>query len=230
MMSLYDFPDRTDNFTGRWEELQYIDEKLSKSSTVTITGSLGVGKTSLAVEYGYRTKKYDNVCFFRCGNSIGKWLLRLADYFKIEKTLQNEIRITKLKEFLGNCNLHFLIVIDSIEDDDFSIDFIRKIFPSSYNYIFTSRIPSEDSIELQNMPLKMGALYLTFMTGLVDLEDAESVSEALQGWPLGLRRAAYLISQSKIGFSRFLRVFDKNSQIRNRVFGEEHTNVKAVTY
>ena len=48
-------PLEPDDFVGREEELQELDENLAESRLVTLVGAGGIGKTRLAVRYGWRS-------------------------------------------------------------------------------------------------------------------------------------------------------------------------------
>ncbi|KMS71131.1 hypothetical protein ACM01_28815 [Streptomyces viridochromogenes] len=212
-------PPRNQNFTGRTELLDLLEQRLREGTTTVlpeaIHGMGGVGKTQLAIEYAYRHQsEYDIVWWIpseRPGQ-IGQSLVELARRLGLVTTPEANVAGPAVREALreGRPYARWLLIFDNAD----SPEQVRPYFPTggTGTILVTSRN--------RRWGLVGGSLEVDVFTreeskellqgsgpGLADAE-AEALADALGDLPLALVQAAAWRAETGMPASEYLRLFE----------------------
>ncbi|KAI1110909.1 hypothetical protein F5Y14DRAFT_335750 [Nemania sp. NC0429] len=249
-------------FHGRNDTLASINSHLDRGGdnlrSVLVHGIGGVGKTQTALQYAHRNaSKYDAIFWIQSETylSINASIKKIARGLKLPGSVsdgadeQNLAAFQSWQQAAKRNGRQWLIIFDNVEK-------LEEIFPNyvpitSGSIIITSRYPDcglQKSFPLALKPFEVndGAQllkqYLKYpSTQLVDeVEDEKalkSLSERVDGLPLGLRAIAALMNARKsTTASKFMSLYDKGSRSlfknsarvveyhpdTSRVIGKEH--------
>jgi tetratricopeptide (TPR) repeat protein len=220
-------------FTGRERELQDLREQLRSLSTavvrpVTLVGTAGAGKTSIALEYVHRyMNDYDMVCWIPCGQPA-EVSLRIAELdtfirdrfdhlMPTDATV--EYRAEAVLEALsdGKTVPRWLIVYDNAED----IDAIRRYMPASGGRVLiTSQNQGWEDYGERPLRVRMferpeSLAYLFREMPELDRVDAEELAVALGDMPLALAAAAAYLRDSGYPVASYLSALEQPRPVGN---------------
>ncbi len=210
-------------FTGREKELKALAENLlgdSKTGAVitqAVTGMGGLGKTQLAVEFGYRYGKY-----FR-----GVHWINLADPTQLDSEIANcgrqmftnnfpedqpsQVALTLQTWKTNGLNL---LILDNFEETKIAGDVLTKLRHSNIRVLVTSRHTNwSPTLGLTQLPLDLFSEEesLQFLKeSLKDRKDSQddlkNLAERLGYLPLGLELASrYLNGHQRLSISEYLK-------------------------
>jgi class 3 adenylate cyclase/tetratricopeptide (TPR) repeat protein len=196
------------NFSGREDELAALDAALQNDGAVAVVHGLGgVGKSSIAREYGWRNRHRYSVLWWlnaQTEDGIVDALLRLGAMFVRGLDQLPDRRVSAervINSVLGGFDKPALLVFDNLEDEAL----LRAWLPrTGAHALATSRDTtlSSDVIEvpLELWSLEIAVAYLRRASGRSDLNeaDAQAVAQALGVLPLALAHAATSLRSARM--------------------------------
>ncbi|WP_165423325.1 FxSxx-COOH system tetratricopeptide repeat protein [Ktedonosporobacter rubrisoli] len=218
-------------FTARDELLNTISETFIANRGETpfmlaISGLAGIGKTQLALEYGYRHKTdYKAVCWLR-GDSLENLtadFARLAHVFNLpeKKEAEQGIIAAAVKRYLQR-SAGWLLIIDNLE----SFEFLDEVVPSEGqgDILLTTRAKSAAAMVaevklVEKMAPDEGALFLLRRSGKIKKDRrADTISPAIwekarelcmlmDGLPLALEQAGAYIAKTQESIADFVQLY-----------------------
>ncbi|MFI1763436.1 FxSxx-COOH system tetratricopeptide repeat protein [Streptomyces sp. NPDC020800] len=212
-------PPRNQNFTGRNELLELLEQRLREGTTTVlpeaIHGMGGVGKTQLAIEYAYQHQSdYDIVWWIpseRPGQ-IGQSLVELAKRLGLVTTSEANIAGPAVREALreGRPYSRWLLIFDNAD----SPEQVRPYFPTggTGTILVTSRNRRwglvGGSLEVDVFTREESKELLRGSGPELADEEAEALAEALGDLPLALVQAAAWRAETGMPASEYLRLFE----------------------
>jgi tetratricopeptide (TPR) repeat protein len=178
---------------------------------LTLAGIAGVGKTALAVEYGYRMREhnaYSRIWYVQAGSpeTLETQLWELVRELKIpqrDHALADELRQSLSREE------RWLIILDEAPDFAAVNDYIRTL--EQGHILITSENPSTwgrgNVLEVKGWSLEEGTSFLMQETGSHDRRAAEDLVEEFDAHPERLIRAASYIDRTGISIARYLAAY-----------------------
>lgn len=225
----------TSYLTRLWEMLEYIGN-VTVSSTATIAGMGGVGKTSLALEYAHEAlanKAYDLIYWIYSGTEISLFnsYKSLLEKMKIyTKNLSKEEVIDYIKQEVPKRGKRLLIYdnVPPTYGDIPAPNFLKNLTPENkYTHILmTSRYNEgwgKAALNLNVFRKEDSINYLFEVTGLERTLENEKIagelSDALDHFPLALAHTAHYLKLeggkkvSKKHFTDYLTAFREEPDI-----------------
>ena len=218
-------------FTGREEILDQLSTALSnqKSATLTqaISGLGGIGKTQTALEYAYRHQHdYSPILWLNADsrtsmltdiNAIAQ-LLNLPERHQPDQT----ILLNAFKSWLQH-HQGWLLILDNADDLNLVKDFLPRKTRGHTLITTRSQITGNlaQRIEIEEMGLEEGALFLLRRTRILEPEDsfaqasehdqrqAKKIAELMDGLPLALDQAGAYIDETQCGLDGYIELFQK---------------------
>lgn len=123
-------PKRDKHFIGRKDELVSIDEHLKEDTVLFIIGVPGIGKRSLAIQYGHvNRKRYTNQIFLRYRQSMKKTLtdLRCIEDNNQEDAEERFQRHLRLLNCLEEDSLLVILGMDCLPEKDESFELLYQL-------------------------------------------------------------------------------------------------------
>jgi class 3 adenylate cyclase/tetratricopeptide (TPR) repeat protein len=196
------------NFSGREDELAALDAALQEDAAVAVVHGLGgVGKSSIAREYGWRNRHKYSVLWWlnaQTEDGIVDALLRLGAMFVRGLDQLPDRRVSAqrvINSVLSGFDKPALLVFDNLEDDAL----LRAWLPrTGAHALATSRDTTLRSdviaVPLELWSLEIAVAYLRRASGRSDLNeaDAQAIAEALGVLPLALAHAATSLRNARM--------------------------------
>ncbi|MBV8198398.1 MAG: tetratricopeptide repeat protein [Candidatus Eremiobacteraeota bacterium] len=227
------------SFSGREEELATLDAALKNDAAIAVVHGLGgVGKSSIAREFGWRNRaRYSVVWWLNAQNEEGiiDGLLRLGSMFAqgLEQLADRRVAAQRvINSVLAGFDKPVLLVFDNVEDEGL----VRTWLPrTGARALATSRGAAWHSdvtaIPLQVWTLETAIEYLTRASGRNDLSDADAhaIVQTLGALPLALSHAAASLRSSRVvSPQRYLeQVYER---LRNAPRGAEYPRSVFATF
>lgn len=207
---------RNENFVGREPELVALEESFSRNKPIVITvisGLGGVGKTQIALQYGYRAcSAYNLIWWINCGNiqlSYDKLAVRLGVEVTDEERKQQNGVIKKVNRHLQKTP-GWLLIFDDAENEEG----LEGLLPESGGHILiTSRNPiwdktQADVVKVEAFKREDSVDLILKVTGRFDREKfAYELADLLQNLPLAIAQAAAYIDKTKISIQEYIEDF-----------------------
>ncbi len=218
-------------FMGRGEELERLHEQLKKGKNVVVTQALvgmgGIGKTRLAVEYGWRFGAEYSAVFFVVADTHANLYANLAKLGG--PRIPGSGGVLDLEGWEGqtqaaqlalvfNClanEENWLLILDNVDTDEAAIEVEKKIMPSlsGGSVLITSRrrrwpkTIKRDTLE--RMSLDDSTAYLIEAASERrneenDQEQALELAKLMHALPLALEQAAAYINEERISFAQYI--------------------------
>lgn len=216
---VWEMPPRNQNFTGRTELLELLDQQLLTGTTTvlpeTIHGMGGVGKTQLAIEYAYRNRhKFDIVWWIpseRPGQ-IGQALGELAQRLGVVATTEANIAVPAVREALreGNPYARWLLIFDNADNPEQ----VRHYFPQGGDgrILVTSRNRRwgqiGESLDVDVFTREESKELLRRSGPPLQDDEADALARALGDLPLALEQAAAWRAETGMPAAEYLRLFE----------------------
>ncbi len=203
------------SFSGRDDELAAVGAALQDDGAVAVVHGLGgVGKSSIAREYGWRNRdKYSVLWWLNAQTEDGiiDGLLRLGTMFVqgLDQLPDRRVAAQRvINSVLGGFDKPALLIFDNLEDQTL----LRTWLPrTGARAVATSRFTALESdmiaIPLQVWSLETAVAYLQRASGRTDLSETEAraIAEALGALPLAMAHAAAsLRSERMVSPQRYL--------------------------
>ncbi|MCP4261409.1 MAG: tetratricopeptide repeat protein [Planctomycetes bacterium] len=223
-------------FKGRENVLEELRGELEAGRVIAITQTEGtyqaggVGKTRLAVEYGWRAMNAGRYCgvFFVLADTQGSLSRNLAGLSDEHLLNLPEHNITKqpviieavLREFEKHTD--WLLILDNVDSKDMAKRLSKEVLPrlrSGHVLITSCRSdwPGEIAeIKINGLNDADAIAYLLERTKGerkmlgADVGYSGEIAHMLNGHPVALEQAACYINRCHIGFSAFLEDFEKS--------------------
>ncbi|MGY0232138.1 FxSxx-COOH system tetratricopeptide repeat protein [Longispora urticae] len=244
LLTATNLPPRTTRFVGRAEILESVDgvlhgpDSAGRPRSCVLWGLGGVGKTTTAVEYAYRS----------AGRYAITWLVRAErtpdlteDLLELARALGVDVgsdakaaMLTLLGELRARDD--WLLIVDNAEDREV----LAKYWPSGAagDILITSRLADwhelvqpQDAIELEVLGLEDAVALLTQRTGDGDRAAAVTIARQLGRLPLALDHAASYVAQSRITLGHYERLLTSSlAQVLSRYTPDPRTGAVAGTW
>ncbi|XP_063405158.1 uncharacterized protein LOC134688391 [Mytilus trossulus] len=228
-------PNRPESFVARETELCKLKDscigKNNANHTLVICGLGGCGKTTLAIEFAWRSQEFYPAGVFwmsaETQDTLEDSLTILAlDVDSTGKDFRETLK--KTLKWFSNLNERWLLVVDNI-DEEYLSDNTKELLLGSWkrstrgHIIITSRrepneveesmvVKKEDCITLNVFEIEEGLEFLKRRTGINCTNDDDTIMtlvEELGGLPLALEQAAAHIKSIKCAFSEYVNKFKK---------------------
>ncbi len=188
------------SFSGRDDELAAVGAALQGDNAVAVIHGLGgVGKSSIAREYGWRNRDEYSVLWWlnaQTEDGIVDGLLRLGTMFEqgLDKLADRRVAAQRvINSVLGGFDKPALLVFDNLEDEGLMRSWLPR---TGTRALATSRDAALSSeiiaIPLQIWSVETAVAYLQRASGRTDLDetDARAIAETLGALPLAMAHAA----------------------------------------
>jgi tetratricopeptide (TPR) repeat protein len=207
---------RNPNFCGRQHILESLHKALAgggKGRIHAISGSGGVGKTQLALEYAYRhSDEYAAIWWLPASepNTLASFFLSLAEHLGAVSPGDNDVQHARLAvcEALRQRNDWLLIF-----DDAPSAEAIKPYIPETGGHVLiTSRKDQWESLGksfcLRVLERADAVEFLTQRSARSFEPSAFTLCKALEDLPLALEQAGAVIASAGITFADYLKRFE----------------------
>lgn len=202
-------------FTGRIEKLKTIHQKLQEQKRVYITGSGGIGKSAIALEYAYEHKADYDVIWWINADEQNKVQADFKE-FVLAKRLVGDYETTEniilimAKEWLNN-NPRWLFIYDNANADDFN-KWLKQYLPQNVgDVIITTRdqyFPIGEKIDLLKFEETEALEFLEKRVGRFD-EKTKDLAYCLEYFPLALEQAGAYIQVTQITYEKYIEEYEK---------------------
>jgi class 3 adenylate cyclase/tetratricopeptide (TPR) repeat protein len=196
------------SFSGRDEELAAMQSALKSDGTIAVVHGLGgMGKSSIAREYGWRNREHYSVVWWLHAQSedgIIDGLLRLGTMFVqgLEQLADRRIAAERvINSVLGGFDKPVLLVFDNLEDEGL----MRRWLPRTGARALVTSRGAAWSADITAIPLRIWTLetaveYLARASGRSDLsdDDARAIAQAVGALPLALAHAAASLRSARM--------------------------------
>jgi class 3 adenylate cyclase/tetratricopeptide (TPR) repeat protein len=196
------------SFSGRDDELDAVQSALADDGTVAVVHGLGgVGKSSIAREYGWRNRdKYSVLWWLNAQTEDGiiDGLLRLGTMFVqgLDQLPDRRVAAQRVvNAVLGGFDKPALLVFDNLEDEKVMRTWLPR---TGARALATSRDTALSSdviaIPLQIWSIETAVAYLHRASGRADLSenDARAIAQALGALPLAMAHAAASLRSARM--------------------------------
>lgn len=227
------FPEDIRHFTNQTEVLENLHTTLIKEKIVSLSGTHGLGKTSIAIRYSYQFKKcFKHIIFINANkNKFVYELSKIANDVKpfLSKDIKDEYKAFEFGSWLKEKD-KCLVIFDNIENFEQNSKYIPQ-----YDNGFIIITSNESGIDRKWTPIKLAKwktkdLELLLFRLTQNIPKAEykdipvnekdiikEIVKELDELPLALNIAASYISTSKISFRQYLEEF---KEFRGSFFDE----------
>jgi class 3 adenylate cyclase/tetratricopeptide (TPR) repeat protein len=196
------------DFCGRDEELATMQAALKNDGAIAVVHGLGgVGKSSIAREYGWRNREHYSVVWWlgaQTEDGIIDGLLRLGATFVqgLDQLADRRVAAGRvINSVLGGFDKPVLLVFDNLEDEGL----LRTWLPrTGARALATSRDTAWSAditaILLQIWTIEIAVEYLRRASGRADLsdDDARAIAQAVGALPLALAHAAASLRSARM--------------------------------
>ncbi|HET6277034.1 MAG TPA: FxSxx-COOH system tetratricopeptide repeat protein [Candidatus Cybelea sp.] len=188
------------NFAGRDGELDAVGAALQRDGAVAMLQGLGgVGKSSVAREYGWRNRHNYSVLWWlnaQTEDGIVDGLLRLGSMFEqgLDKLADRRVAAQRvINSVLGGFDKPALLVFDNLEDEALMRSWLPRTGARALATSRDAAVSGDVSvIPLQIWSLDAATAYLQHASGRTDLRETEAhaIAETLGAFPLAMAHAA----------------------------------------
>ncbi len=215
-------------FTGREDTLRILHDHFasiqSSRSIQALSGTDGIGKTEIAVEYAYRFKdKYEAIFWIRADapDLFAADVTVMANQLGIlQRERSDEQRLfLAVKRWLQQHD-HWLLLLDNLED----FAHIEQLIPFECNghILLTTRRQATgrvaQSTPVRQMAINESTLFLLRRAKFIteqrqatstDYAQAADIAEAVDGFPLALDQAGGYIEETQKSLTEYLALYNQ---------------------
>ncbi|HEY2475488.1 MAG TPA: tetratricopeptide repeat protein [Candidatus Cybelea sp.] len=226
-------------FSGRDDELAAVHAALKTDGAVALVHGLGgVGKSSIAREYGWRHRDAYSVVWWlnaQTGGDVIDGLVRFGTMFAqgLEQLADRRAAAQRvINSVLGGFDKPVFLVFDNLEDEGL----LRTWLPRTGTRALVTSREAAISSDIISIPLRVWSLeiavaYLQSASGRADLSeaDARAIALALGGLPLALAHAAAALRGMRmISPARYLQRI--NEHLKNAPRGADYPHSVFATF
>ena len=226
-------------FSGRDEELATLRAALKNDGAIAVVHGIGgMGKSSIAREYGWRNREHYSVVWWlnaQTEDGIIDGLLRLGTMFVqgLDRLTDRRIAAERvINSVLGGFEKPVLLVFDNLEDEGLMRAWLPR---TGARALATSRDTAWSSgifaVPLASWALETAVEYLLETSGRADLsyDDARAIAQAVGALPLALAHAAAsLRSARRVSPQRYLERISE--RLHNAPRGAEYPHSVFATF
>jgi class 3 adenylate cyclase/tetratricopeptide (TPR) repeat protein len=196
------------SFSGRDEELATLQAALRNDGAMAVIHGLGgVGKSSIAREYGWRDREHYSAVWWlnaQTEDGIIEGLLRLGLMFVagLDQLADRRVAAERvLNSVLSGFDKPVLLVFDNLEDEGLMRTWLprtgARALATSRDTVWSADITA---IPLQIWTLETAMAYLHRASGRADLsdDDARAIAQAVGALPLALAHAAASLRSARM--------------------------------
>ena len=219
-------------FTGREKILDHLYKALRSSNTAALTqaqaisGLGGIGKTQIAIEYGYRYRDHYQAIFWvnaAAHDTISADFATIALLLGLSTQQEQDIVVRSVKQWLS-VQAGWLLILDNVDNLDMVADFLPA--HSNGDVLLTTRLQAlgtiAQSIEVEKMEMDEGITLLlrrakvippvaTFEQATEESKNqADLIFSELDGLPLALDQAGAYIEETHCGLAQYLNLYGTN--------------------
>ncbi|MBN9413054.1 MAG: hypothetical protein J0H12_03940 [Candidatus Paracaedimonas acanthamoebae] len=223
---IWNVPLKNENFIGRTQELEKIQQQLMNSSMgryFVITGIAGIGKTQLAKEYAHKNyNNYDIVWWFDASKDISSQIVKFCEQWNNVSPVSERIQIKQIslntlievaKNKLRTIDQSWLLIFDNASD----IKVIEKYIPEKHSQklnhiLITSKNSAtwNNQLLLKNFTRAESLEYIKRILDDQDIKNAEDLAETLKDYPLALAQAvAYLKTHPSSNIENYKKIINE---------------------
>src|SRR5580700_6470668 len=196
------------SFSGRDEELATVQAALKNDGAIAVVHGLGgVGKSSIAREYGWRNREHYSVVWWlnaQTEDGIIDGLLRFGTMFVqgLDQLADRRVAAQRvINSVLGGFDKPVLLVFDNLENERL----MRTWLPRTGTRALATSRDAAWSAEVTAIPLRIWSLetaiaYLRRGSGRTDFseDEARAIAEAVGALPLALAHAAASLRNARM--------------------------------
>lgn len=209
--STWKMPPRNRFFVGRRALIEKIRTTFHQSdpqavAVTSLQGVGGIGKTQIAIEYGYEYSDHYNIAWWvdaDNSNLIVDGLLGLAEELSLARTTPEQTIERLWSELAGRRD--WLIIYDNV-DSTSGIEHLRP--PPNGHWLITSRNPSiarlAELIEVTEFDRNESLRLIGSRVPKLSSTDAELIAEALGDLPLAIEQASYFLADTGFTAAEYL--------------------------
>ncbi|MCL2137639.1 MAG: tetratricopeptide repeat protein [Coriobacteriia bacterium] len=219
---IWNLPNRDRDFIGRQSYLKWMNEYFAggpENHTLTIVGTGGFGKSSIAIEYAYRNAEaYDYVWFVNADSqtSIEESLRSFAyqtglEWALAEKDMSLVLNYVQKWQWATN---RYLFIFDNTEGAGDISGYLPEGLPGGH-FIVTTRdgsIKYGVTRRLNEFSIKDSVSYLRNNSRVkgITVYEAKALAWQLGNLPLALKHALAYMDKAMIGCSQYLEELEKH--------------------
>jgi len=227
------------SFSGRDEELATLRAALQNDGAIAVVHGLGgMGKSSIAREYGWRHREHYSIVWWLNAQTEGgivDGLLRLGTMFVqgLDQLTDRRIAAERvINSMLGGFDKPVLLVFDNLEDEGL----MRMWLPRTGAQALATSRDTAWSADITAIPLQIwtpetAVEYLARASGRSDLshDDARAIAQAVGALPLALAHAAASLRNARmVSPQRYLERI--NERLHNTPRGAEYPRSVFATF
>ena len=199
----YDIPTKANNFVGREDEINKLDETFNKNKlAAVVSGIPGIGKSELAKQYCHRNSQaYDHVIWINASN-LESTYVDIAKILQFHDQSSTKVIAKLLEEYFKDDKV--LFIFDNCTD----IDILSDVLFHNHDNIITTQIKHwancYEVIHLDTWTPDNALQYLKDCNMVQEPDLLNELMKELGYHPLGIQHAIAFITEAHISLQEYL--------------------------